>query len=89
MTTVSVRVRVVGRDGKPVSNALVSIVAASVPVPEIALVPDSDGVISLRLPADAQFTLRAICSDSSSGECTVSTARADRAGDREGEIKVS
>jgi hypothetical protein len=50
--------RVVGTDGAPVPEAVVVIVAGSVPMPEIALLCDTDGRFSLRLPEGA-FTLRA------------------------------
>jgi hypothetical protein len=50
--------RVVDRDGSPVPHARIVIVAAPVPMPEIALVADEQGRFSLRLPPGA-FTLRA------------------------------
>jgi Carboxypeptidase regulatory-like domain len=50
--------RVVDPDGAPVPNASIVIVAASVPMPEIALLSDGEGRFSLRLPAGS-FTLRA------------------------------
>lgn len=50
--------RVVDADGTAVPEALVVIVAGSVPMPEIALLCDSEGHFSLRLP-EGMFTLRA------------------------------
>jgi hypothetical protein len=50
--------RVVNESGAPVPGALVSIVASSVPMPEIALVCDGEGRFGLRLPA-GRFTFRA------------------------------
>jgi hypothetical protein len=50
--------RVVDPHGAPVPEAVVAIVAGSVPMPEIALLCDGDGRFSLRLPEGA-FTLRA------------------------------
>jgi hypothetical protein len=50
--------RVVDTDGAPVPEAVVVIVAGSVPMPEIALLCDGDGRFTLRLPSGA-FTLRA------------------------------
>jgi hypothetical protein len=50
--------RVVDARGAPAADALVTVVAGSVPVPEIALLVDADGRFALRLP-DGRFTLRA------------------------------
>jgi hypothetical protein len=50
--------RVVDAAGAPVPEALVSIVAGTVPMPEIALMADAEGRFALRLPA-GRFTLRA------------------------------
>lgn len=50
--------RVVDARGDPLPDALVTIVAGTVPMPEIALVVDDDGRFRLRLP-DGRFTLRA------------------------------
>ncbi len=50
--------RVVDVSGNPVAGALVTIVRASVPMPEIAIVADSEGRFSLFLPA-GRFTIRA------------------------------
>jgi Carboxypeptidase regulatory-like domain len=50
--------QVVDARGAPVPDALVSIVAGTVPMPEIALLVDAEGRFALRLP-DGRFTLRA------------------------------
>jgi len=50
--------RVVDQRGDPVPDALVSIVAGTVPMPEIALLVDADGRFGLRMP-HGRFTLRA------------------------------
>lgn len=50
--------QVVDARGAPVPDALVTIVAGTVPMPEIALMADADGRFALRLP-DGRFTLRA------------------------------
>jgi hypothetical protein len=50
--------RVVDPDGAPVPEAVVVIVAGSVPMPEIGLLCDGDGRFSLRL-TEGVFTLRA------------------------------
>jgi hypothetical protein len=50
--------RVVDATGAPMPDALVMIVAGTVPMPEIALQVDAGGRFALRLPA-GRFTLRA------------------------------
>lgn len=50
--------RVVNEHGDPLPDALVTIPAATVAMPEIALRVDEDGRFRLRLP-DGRFTLRA------------------------------
>jgi hypothetical protein len=50
--------RVVDARGAPAPDALVTVVAGTVPVPEIALLVDAEGRFALRLP-DGRFTLRA------------------------------
>ena len=50
--------RVVDAAGAPAPDALVTIVAGTVPLPEIALTVDADGRFALALP-DGRFTLRA------------------------------
>jgi Carboxypeptidase regulatory-like domain len=50
--------RVVDEHGEAVPNALVAIVASTVPMPEIALQTDAAGRFALRLPP-GRFTLRA------------------------------
>jgi hypothetical protein len=58
MTVILCRGRVVGADGVPVAHARVTIVAASVPMPEIALLTGSGGNFELALP-QGRFCLRA------------------------------
>ncbi len=65
--------RVFDADGEPVPDALISIVASTVPMPEIALISDDQGRFALRLPA-GHFTLRAHGSDGSEGEIEVDGA---------------
>lgn len=74
MTTLPIRICVVGQAGEPVPQALLSIVHASVAVPEITLISRDDGTILLHLPANAVFTFRATSADGRSGETSVSTA---------------
>jgi hypothetical protein len=50
--------QVVDARGAPAPDALVTIVAGTVPMPEIALLVDAEGRFALRLP-DGRFTLRA------------------------------
>jgi hypothetical protein len=50
--------RVVDVTGAPVPDALVAIVASTVPMPEIALLSDTAGRFAVRLPP-GRFTLRA------------------------------
>jgi hypothetical protein len=58
MTVIRCRGRVVDADGVPVAHARVTIVAASVPMPEIALLTGSRGNFELALP-QGRFRLRA------------------------------
>lgn len=67
--------RVVDETGAPVPEALVSIVASTVPMPEIALLSDSRGSFALRLPP-GRFTLRAHGAGGT-GEAEVEGAPAD------------
>lgn len=67
--------RVVDETGAPVSEALVSIVESTVPMPEIALVSDSRGSFALRLPPGL-FTFRAHAAGGI-GEAEVEGAPAD------------
>lgn len=62
--------RVVDARGDPVPDALVVIVAGTVPMPEIALQADAQGRFALRLPA-GRFTLRAHAAAGGSGEAEV------------------
>lgn len=50
--------RVVDAHGAPAPDALVTVVAGTVPIPEIALMVDAEGRFTVRLP-DGRFTLRA------------------------------
>jgi hypothetical protein len=50
--------QVVDAHGAPVPDALITIVAGTVSLPEIALMADAEGRFTLRLP-DGRFTLRA------------------------------
>ena len=50
--------RVLDAGGTPVPEALIVIVASTVPMPEIALLSDDEGRFVLRLPP-GHFTLRA------------------------------
>jgi hypothetical protein len=56
-----------------VPNARIVIIASTVPMPEIALVSDSQGRFALRLPP-GHFTLRAHSSDGAVGEVEVQGA---------------
>jgi hypothetical protein len=49
---------VIDADGVPVARARITIVAASVPMPEIALLTGSDGYFEVALP-QGRFRLRA------------------------------
>jgi hypothetical protein len=73
--------RVINGRGDPVPDALVTIVDATVPMPEMSLLVDADGRFRLRLPA-GRFTLRA---HSGSG---VGDAQVDWPADREAVITV-
>ncbi len=73
--------RVVDARGAPVPDALVTVVAGTVPFPEIALLVDAEGRFTLRLP-DGRFTLRAH-SGAGSGDAEV-----ERPGDAEVVIAV-
>lgn len=77
MTSRRITLRIVGGDGRPVSQSSVTVIAGSVPFPEVALLPNEAGIVSLSLPASAHFTLRAISSDGRSGEAMVSTSAAE------------
>lgn len=68
--------RVVDAAGAPVPDAHIVIAAASVPMPEIALLSDEAGRFSVRLPPGA-FTLRAH-GPPGSGEAEVPAGPADR-----------
>jgi hypothetical protein len=65
-------VQIVGADGEPVARASLSVIQSSAPFPEIALLANARGIISLRLPA-GRFTLRATAADGRSGEVTLAS----------------
>ena len=58
MTVSRCRGRVIDADGVPVARARITIVAASVPMPELALLTGSDGYFEVALP-QGRFRLRA------------------------------
>lgn len=62
--------RIVGADGEAVTRASLSVIESSVPFPEVALLADARGTVSLRLPA-GRFTLRATSADGRTGEVTL------------------
>ena len=68
--------------GTPVPNAHIVIVAASVPMPEIALLSDEQGRFSLRLPRGS-FTLRA------HGPAGTGEAQVEVDGGQSGEIVIA
>lgn len=70
MTWKARRGRVVDSSGHPVPGATVSVVWSTVPVPEMALVTDVNGVVRLNLPP-GRFRLRAHAPDGKSGEAEV------------------
>jgi hypothetical protein len=57
--------------GRPVAEAFVSVVEATVPVPEIALVTEADGTFQIGLPP-GRFRLRATTADGRAGDVEVS-----------------
>jgi hypothetical protein len=70
MTATRCRGRVVNADGVPVARARVTIVAATVPMPEIALLTGPDGRFELELP-EGRFRLRAHAAAGEVGEAEV------------------
>jgi hypothetical protein len=67
------RIRIVDRDGRPVSGATVAVVRSTVPFPEIALVPDAGGIVDVLLPLGT-FTFRAHGLFDQQGETTVTNS---------------
>jgi hypothetical protein len=57
-------------DGQPAAGAMVSVPRSSTPVPELALVADSAGVVRIRLPS-GRFTLEAFTEDGGSGSTDI------------------
>jgi hypothetical protein len=65
-----VTVRVKRSDGRPAADAMVSVPRSTVPVPELALVADAAGAVTLRLPP-GRFTIEAFTEDGASGSTEV------------------
>jgi hypothetical protein len=63
-------IKVKGKTGKPVEGVLVAIAWSTVPFPEIALMTDADGIVSLFLPA-GHFRIVANAPDGRSGTADV------------------
>ncbi len=61
---------VVDSKGRPVEAAAVTVVWASRPIPEIAVLTDRDGSLRIALPP-GHYTLRAVSRDGWSGEVAV------------------
>jgi hypothetical protein len=70
MSGTKIRIRIVTQDGRPVSDASVTVVRSTVPFPEIALIPDADGIVDVLLPPGS-FTFRAHGPFAQQGEATV------------------
>lgn len=64
---------VVDREGRPVAEATIVVVEGTSPVPEIALVADSAGRFTLRLPR-GRFTLEARGDGTAKGQTTIEVA---------------
>ena len=77
MSSTLTRIRIVDRNGRPVTEATVAVVRSTVPFPEIALIPDADGIVEVRLPPGT-FTFRAHGLDSRQGETTLTITESDR-----------
>ena len=58
MSKTLTRIRIVDQNGRPVSEATVTVVRSTVPFPEIALIPDADGIVEVQLP-QGTFTFEA------------------------------
>ena len=69
-TRAEVRLAVRDKTGRPVAEASLSVVASSVPFPEIAFLTDETGVVQVFLPA-GEFTFRAHGSDGVEGTARV------------------
>jgi hypothetical protein len=70
------RIRIVDQDGRPVSEATVTVVRSTVPFPEIALIPDADGIVEVKLPPGT-FTFQAYGPFAQQGEATVTRPEAE------------
>jgi hypothetical protein len=64
--------RVIGAKGEPVAEAMVAVVEATAPVPEIALVTDEDGRFALGV-RPGTYRLRATTRDGRRGDGTWSS----------------
>ncbi len=71
LTTRPIKVRVVEGDGTPVSQAIVSVIESTVAFPEVALLPNSAGIVVLSMPFEAEFKVRAIASDGRWGDAVI------------------
>jgi len=70
MTMISTRLRVVDQNGKSLGEATITVIRSSVPFPEIALLPDADGIVEVMLPPGV-FTFRSHGPSGQQGEATV------------------
>jgi hypothetical protein len=66
------RFEIVDAKGNPVTDAGLTVVRSSVPFPEVALVPDERGIVTVFLP-EGRFTLRALEPGGRTAEITVET----------------
>jgi hypothetical protein len=71
----AIRLRIVDAQGQAVSDGTLSVVRSTVPFPEVALIPDEQGIVEVRLP-DGTFTFRAVGPGGSTGEVTVESQAA-------------
>lgn len=72
MSTAPTRIRIVDQNGRPMSEATVAVTWSTVPFPEIALIPDADGIVEVRLPP-GRFTFSAHGPFDQKGEVTVTS----------------
>ena len=76
VSTTLTRIRIIDRNGRPVIEATVAVVRSTVPFPEIALIPDADGIVEVQLPPGT-FTFRAHGPFAQQGEATVTSPGAE------------
>jgi hypothetical protein len=76
MSRTLTRIRIVDRNGRPVSEATVAVVRSTVPFPEIALSPDADGIVEVQVP-QGTFTFRAHGPNGHQGEITFTITESD------------